>query len=406
MRLRPAAVLLVLAALAPPSAAAATFDLGAERILERALLPDTDAAFEMPIHVNQDGFLYAKVLPTPGNAANNGSGPNGSIDEGTGWGVRFAFVGPDGARTELGAFLDSTPTPLVQVRAGDDARLVITVRIPADAALGGPRQALYVALAYRAGDASGSTGASGASIDEARALTLLLTNDLLPPAAPPVPDPPASDAEADVPPVGPIAESTGGTTVVNVAAAQTPDWFYGGILALAALGLVVLGSIARSLRAIAAGPRAPVAAPAPARRIPVVAPGPRSILVVDDAATSRLLLQRLLEAELGPAADVRVVADAKGAMDAFHEHEPEVVFMDLALGSADGAELARRMLAARPATRIVVATSDEPGARRVRAALDAGVVGVLHKPLRVDRLREVLAALREAPGERVAPDGA
>lgn len=171
---------------------AASFSLEAERTIERALQPGSTAVFEMPISIERSGAIYAKIIPTEGNAVHDGFRANGSIAEGRGWRVAFAITREDGSREELGQFVDSTPTALIPVTAGARPTLVMTVEIPADAAVGGPRQTIYVAIAFRVENAQGASGASGAQMDEARALTLLMTNDLLPPAA-------APDSSPDVP---------------------------------------------------------------------------------------------------------------------------------------------------------------------------------------------------------------
>lgn len=292
MRRAQALVLLALVGLAAtPSAGAATFDLGASKIIEHALEPGTSVAFEMPLTVNQAGFLYGKVLPTPGNAVNDGSRSNGSVSDARGWRVSFAMKPASGERIEMGTFVDSTTSQLVPVAIGDKPTFIATVHIPADAARGGPQQKVYVAIAYRLNGGSSVGGASGAAIDEARALTLVLSNALLPPAlvdtltpAPegstspptgtgtgtgtgstdpaPVTDDPgvekddsATDAtdDASVPPVAPIATGRSGT--VNVSVAPLPTWFLAGMLgvglvlaiALALMSLAIFGLV-RTLR--------------------------------------------------------------------------------------------------------------------------------------------------------------
>lgn len=293
MRALPVLILLALVGLAAtPSAAAATFDLGASKIVETALDPGEDAVFEMPLVVNQDGFLYAKVLPTPGNAVNDGTKANGSLADGSGWSVSFAMLKADGARIEMGQYVDSTTSTLVPVALGEAVTLVSTVHVPADAARGGPQQRVYVAVAYRLSDSAGSGANSGGVIDEARALTLILSNALLPPAeqvAPEAPTPsgegtgtdgpttptPSTGEETDpgetdperpgfddgsgsqgtvddgspqenaVPPVSALPS----TVLVNVTA--IPTWFLAGALVLGAALVLVLAVLAGAIRSLA-----------------------------------------------------------------------------------------------------------------------------------------------------------
>lgn len=275
----PRALVIALVVLAlTPGADAATFDLGASKIVERALEPGADAVFEMPLKVNQDGFLYGKVLPTPGNAVNDGSRANGSLVDGSGWRVTFALVRESGERVEMGTYVDSTVSALVPIANGEHPTFVATVHVPKDAARGGPQQNVYVAVAYRLSSASGGAS-SGGVIDEAKALTLLLSNALLPPAAvvpsasgdsatPDATDtgtgtgvgtgPGAdtgtgtgtgTDTETEIPTVGPIDESSAEPVRVYVEA--LPGWFLAGALVLGGGLLVVLGFMTAAIYALA-----------------------------------------------------------------------------------------------------------------------------------------------------------
>ena len=283
-RALPLLLLALVGLVALPTASAATFDLGASKVVERALDPGADAVFEMPLRVNQDGFLYAKVLPTPGNAVNDGSKANGSLADGSGWSVSFAMILASGERVEMGTFVDSTVSPRVPVAIGDTPTFVATVHVPEDAARGGPQQKVYVAIAYRLNDGANAGSNSGGVIDEARALTLVLSNALLPPAeasASPSPSSqPSTDGtetgagtgtgtgtgidpepqlepgtesgsepqeSAEVPPVAPIQTSPG----VQVHVAALPSWFLAGALLLGAALVVVLAILAGAIRTLA-----------------------------------------------------------------------------------------------------------------------------------------------------------
>lgn len=269
MTARSILALVVLALLAVPTAQA-SFELGSGKVLERPLDPGTTQVFEMPLEIADAGYLYAKVLPTEGNAVNDGMRANGSVTEGTGWRATFALVDGAGNATELGTFVDSTMTPLVRVAAGEPWTLRTTLHVPPSAAEGGPRQVVYVAVAFRpSADGSDPGSTSGANIDASRALTLLLTNALLPDVvAPP------ADEEVDevVPPVQPIDE-TGSQSRVVVMQQPLPTWFLVGtilllgVISLALVTVVVL--LARMRRELATFAQRAPAAQAEPRRIPV-----------------------------------------------------------------------------------------------------------------------------------------
>ena len=138
------------------------------------------------------------------------------------------------------------------------------------------------------------------------------------------------------------------------------------------------------------------------------------VLIVDDHPALRAGLGHLLEA----AGDLRVVAYAAGGREGVElarTHRPDVVLMDLEMPDLDGAAATREIVAADPATRVVVLTSfgDRP---RILEALEAGAVGYLLKdaepeelirglraaangdaPLDPRAAREVLAARRDRP---------
>ena len=97
------------------------------------------------------------------------------------------------------------------------------------------------------------------------------------------------------------------------------------------------------------------------------------VLLVDDEAMVRVGLRMVLSAE----ADLEVVGEAGDGEEAerlTRELEPDVVLMDVRMPRVDGLEGSRRVMAARPGTRVVVLTTFSEDAY-VEAALRAGVSG-------------------------------
>jgi DNA-binding NarL/FixJ family response regulator len=117
------------------------------------------------------------------------------------------------------------------------------------------------------------------------------------------------------------------------------------------------------------------------------------ILLVDDHPVVREGLRGMLADE----ADLRVVAEAGGAAEAVaavRRHAPDVVLMDLRMPGADGVEATTRVLAQRPATRVVVLTTYETDSDILRA-VEAGAAGYLLKDAtRQDLAQAVRAAAR------------
>ena len=117
------------------------------------------------------------------------------------------------------------------------------------------------------------------------------------------------------------------------------------------------------------------------------------VLLVDDEAMVRVGLRMVLTAE----PDIEVVgeaADGEAAEAATRELAPDVVLMDVRMPRVDGIEGSRRVMAARPETRVVILTTfgeDE----YVEAALRAGVSGFL---LKVSPPEQLIAAVRTVAG--------
>ncbi len=113
------------------------------------------------------------------------------------------------------------------------------------------------------------------------------------------------------------------------------------------------------------------------------------VLLVDDEAMVRVGLRMVLTAE----PDIEVVgeaADGAVAETMAAELAPDVVLMDVRMPHVDGIEGARRVLAASPASRVVILTTfgeDE----YVEGALRSGVSGFL---LKVSPPEQLIAAVR------------
>ena len=129
-------------------------------------------------------------------------------------------------------------------------------------------------------------------------------------------------------------------------------------------------------------------------------PRPIRVLTVD----GHQLVQEGLAAMINREEDMTVVATAstgEEALDDVRRYRPDVVTLDLLLPDMPGEDLARRILAEFPRTRIVAITSAQ-GHMQARRALDAGVHGYLSKAVAacelVRAIRQVQAGKRVIPG--------
>lgn len=126
---------------------------------------------------------------------------------------------------------------------------------------------------------------------------------------------------------------------------------------------------------------------------------PRKVLIVDDAPAIRESLLMVLKA-LGVPEDVILLAgDAAEAMRLFHRDEPDLVFMDILMPRGNGDRAALQMLAVKPSIKVVVVTGLDRGDARVRSLVSAGAYEVLEKPVRFEKIRDVLHLINaEASG--------
>ncbi|GGO71415.1 hypothetical protein GCM10012276_12330 [Nocardioides deserti] len=119
----------------------------------------------------------------------------------------------------------------------------------------------------------------------------------------------------------------------------------------------------------------------------------RRVLVVDDNATNRLVL----EGQLGAwGMDVTLADGAAAALELLADGlRPALVLLDLCMPGTDGLELARRISSRGDAPPMVLLTS-EPAVDLGDTAA-AGIGAVLTKPLHMARLREVACESLAAP---------
>jgi len=126
-------------------------------------------------------------------------------------------------------------------------------------------------------------------------------------------------------------------------------------------------------------------------------PGPEiSVLLVDDHSLVRRGFRRMLEDESG----IRVVGEASDghkAVEAVGALQPDVVIMDFALPSMNGAVATRRIRELYPNTEVLILSMHaEPG--YVRSCLEAGARGYLLK--NAMDLELVSAVRKVAAGEQ------
>ncbi|MBB4661247.1 response regulator transcription factor [Conexibacter arvalis] len=115
----------------------------------------------------------------------------------------------------------------------------------------------------------------------------------------------------------------------------------------------------------------------------------QTVLVVDDDAPVRRMLERTLAAE---GWSVQAVADGGAALAAVERAVPDAVVLDVAMPGLDGLAVARRLRGKGLATPILLLTARDAVSDRV-AGLDAGADDYLVKPFATEELSARLRAL-------------
>jgi CheY-like chemotaxis protein len=104
-----------------------------------------------------------------------------------------------------------------------------------------------------------------------------------------------------------------------------------------------------------------------------------TVLVVDDEATIRELLRRILEPAGYTVTDAQ---DAPSALAAMAAHTPHVVFLDVHMPGENGLWLADQIREQFPTSATVLATADPDISTNDR--LRRGIIGCLLKPFKRD----------------------
>jgi two-component system chemotaxis response regulator CheY len=114
------------------------------------------------------------------------------------------------------------------------------------------------------------------------------------------------------------------------------------------------------------------------------------LMIVDDSGIMRRRIERsqqLKELEL-----VGTAADGEEAIALFKRTDPDVVTMDITMPRMDGIECIGRLVALKPAIRILVVSALADKATAVEA-MERGANGFLNKPFTDRQLNEAIAEL-------------
>ncbi len=135
-----------------------------------------------------------------------------------------------------------------------------------------------------------------------------------------------------------------------------------------------------------------------------------TVLVVDDSATMRGVICRLLQ-RAGDIAVIGQVSDPIEARQAIKDLNPDVVTLDVEMPGMNGLDFLERLMRLRPMPVVMISSLTSAGADATLRALELGAVECVAKPRRgeteaFDRLPEIVRAAKTArlrPLRRMAP---
>jgi two-component system chemotaxis response regulator CheB len=125
------------------------------------------------------------------------------------------------------------------------------------------------------------------------------------------------------------------------------------------------------------------------------------VLVIDDSAVVRQVLQQLLSADPGIEV-IGLAADPLFAMERMKVQWPDVIVLDIEMPRMDGITFLRKLMQEHPTPVIICSTLTEAGAPTTIEALAAGAVTVITKPklglkqFLSEASQELIAAIRMA----------
>jgi len=105
---------------------------------------------------------------------------------------------------------------------------------------------------------------------------------------------------------------------------------------------------------------------------------PIQVLVVDDSAVVRQVMQAVLSQE--PGIFVTVASDPLIAMQKMKKKRPDVILLDLEMPRMDGLTFLRKIMAEDPIPTLICSGAAARGTEMALRALDLGAVGIVTKP--------------------------
>lgn len=118
------------------------------------------------------------------------------------------------------------------------------------------------------------------------------------------------------------------------------------------------------------------------------------VLIVDDSAAIRKILQRVLAQTEVPLGEVLEAGDGVEALERLKAKKVGLVLSDINMPNMDGIELLTRIRATPEWSSIpVVMITTEGSQQKVMEAVDLGAAGYVRKPFTADQIKEKISGL-------------
>ena len=121
---------------------------------------------------------------------------------------------------------------------------------------------------------------------------------------------------------------------------------------------------------------------------------PVDVLIVDDSAAIRKILQRMLVQANIPLGSVLEAGDGADALEVLKRARVQLVLSDINMPNMDGLQLLRQIRATADWQQIpVIMVTTEGGEAKVMEALQLGANGYVRKPFTADQIKQKLEGL-------------
>ena len=118
------------------------------------------------------------------------------------------------------------------------------------------------------------------------------------------------------------------------------------------------------------------------------------VLIVDDSAAIRKILQRVLNQAEVPLGNVYEAGDGKEALEKLGSQSVGLILSDINMPNMDGIEFLRQMKANEALKGIpIVMVTTEGSKNKVMEAVELGAAGYVRKPFTAEQIKEKLTGL-------------